>query len=158
MRSKKNHQKTIKPDPLYQSPLVARLINSSMYSGKKSLAQKHVYQALGSIKEKTKKDPLEYLAQALENIKPQMEVRSRRVGGANYQVPIPVRVERKTSLAIRWLIQNARAKSNSEFHTYAEKLASEIIDAHENQGASIKKKLDTHKMAEANKAFSHFRW
>lgn len=129
-----------------------------MRSGRKTIAQKHVYSALQIIKDKTKKDELKVLKEAIENIAPQMEVRSRRVGGASYQVPMSIRSDRKQTLAIRWLIQSARQKSNSEFHTFAEKIAAEILDAHQNQGVSIKKKLDTHKMAEANRAFAHFRW
>jgi len=129
-----------------------------MYSGKKTIAQKHVYKALEIIKEKTKKDELQILTEAMENISPQMEVRSRRVGGASYQVPMSIRPDRKQTLAIRWVIQAARQKSNSEFHTFAEKLAAELLDAHQGQGTTMKKKLDTQKMAEANKAFAHFRW
>ena len=129
-----------------------------MYSGKKTIAQRHVYNALQIVKDKTKKDELQVLMEAIGNISPQMEVRSRRVGGASYQVPMSIRPDRKQTLAVRWLIQAARQKPNSEYHTFAEKLAAEILDAYQNQGASIKKKLDTHKMAEANKAFAHFRW
>ena len=158
MRTKKAPKRNIQPDPIYDSRLVARMINGCMYDGKKNLAGKHVYQAIKIIEEKSKKDGLEYLQQAVENIKPQMEVRSRRVGGASYQVPTNIRPERKQSLAIRWIVTAARARSNSEFHTFAEKLAAEIMEAYQNQGAAAKKKIDTHKMAEANKAFSHLRW
>lgn len=158
MRTKKAPKRNIQPDPVYKSRLVARMINGCMHDGKKNLASKHVYKAIKIIEEKSKKDGLEYLQQAVENIKPQMEVRSRRVGGASYQVPTNIRPERKQSLAIRWIVTAARARSNSEFHTFAEKLAAEIMEAYQNQGAAAKKKIDTHKMAEANKAFSHLRW
>ena len=129
-----------------------------MKDGKKSVAQHQVYRAFEILEEKTKSDPLVVFNQALENIKPQMEVRPRRIGGAAYQVPMPVRGERQVSLAIRWLILAARARSNREFHTFAEKLAAEILDAAAGTGGAVKKKEDTHRMAEANKAFAHFRW
>jgi small subunit ribosomal protein S7 len=158
MRTKKAPQRKTTPDHRYNSILVSKVANACMYSGKKAIAQNHVYDALNILKEKTKKDELEVLTESIENISPQMEVRSRRVGGASYQVPMSVRPDRKQTLAIRWLVQAARQKSNSEYHTFAEKLAAEILDAHQNQGVSIKRKLDTHKMAEANKAFAHFRW
>jgi len=158
MRTKKAPKRKITNDFAYNSLLVAKMINSCMYSGKKTIAQKHVYDALQIIKDKTKEDELQVLTKAIENISPQMEVRSRRVGGASYQVPMSIRPNRKQTLAIRWMVQAARQKSNSEHHTFAEKLAAEILDAHQNQGVSIKKKLDTQKMAEANKAFAHFRW
>ena len=158
MRTKKAPKRTIVNDSVYNSPLVTKIINACMYSGQKTIAQKNVYKALQIIKEKTKKDELVVLTEAMDNTAPQMEVRSRRVGGASYQVPAAVRAERKQTLAIRWMIKAARAKSNSEFHTFAEKIAAEVLDAHQNQGVSIKKKLDTHKMAEANRAFAHFRW
>lgn len=158
MRTKKPPKRKIIKDSVYSSSLVSKIINSCMRSGRKTIAQKHVYSALQIIKDKTKKDELKVLKEAIENIAPQMEVRSRRVGGASYQVPMSIRSDRKQTLAIRWLIQSARQKSNSEFHTFAEKIAAEILDAHQNQGVSIKKKLDTHKMAEANRAFAHFRW
>lgn len=158
MRTKKAPKRTIQADPIHNSRLVTKMINACMHDGKKNLASKHVYKAIDIIAQKTKKDGLEYLEQAVENIKPQMEVRSRRVGGASYQVPSTIRPERKQSLAIRWIVAAARSRSNSEFHTFAEKLAAEVIDAYQNQGAAAKKKIDTHKMAEANKAFSHLRW
>ena len=129
-----------------------------MRDGKKTVAQKEVYEALELIKERTKEDPVKLFVQAIENIKPSMEVRSRRVGGAAYQVPQPVRGPRKESLAIRWLIEIANKKSNSEFHTYAEKLAAEITDASKGEGGAVKKRVDMEKVAEANKAFSHFKW
>ena len=158
MRSKSTPTKIAQVDSIYNSNLVARIINGTMKDGKKSIAAKHVYQALDIITEQAKKDGLEYLNEALDNIRPTIEVRSRRVGGASYQVPTPIRPERRDSLAVRWLLNAARARSNNAYHTFAEKLAAEVIDAHENQGSAIKKKLDTHKMAEANKAFAHFRW
>lgn len=146
------------PDPIYQNRVVSHLINRIMYSGKKTVAENQIYAAFDLIKEKTKKDPLEAFLQAVENIKPMAEVRPRRVGGAAYQIPIPVSAVRKESLAIRWLIQAARARSNKDYHYFHEKLAAEILDALQNQGGAIKKKQDIHRMAEANKAFSHFRW
>jgi len=118
MRTKKAPKRNIQPDPIYDSRLVTRMVNGCMYDGKKNLASKHVYKAIKIIEEKTKKDGLEYLQQAIENIKPQMEVRSRRVGGASYQVPSNIRPERKQSLAIRWVVAAARARSNSEFHYF----------------------------------------
>jgi small subunit ribosomal protein S7 len=158
MRTKKAPKRKIIKDSVYSSSLVSKMINACMYSGKKTIAQKHVYGALQVIKDKTKKDELTVLTEAIENISPQMEVRPRRVGGASYQVPMSVRPDRKQTLAIRWLIQSARQRPNGEFHTFGEKIAAEVLDAHQNQGASIKKKLDTQKMAEANRAFAHFRW
>ena len=145
-------------DPVYQSRLVARLINRVMRQGKKTIAQKHVYRAFKQVEVKTKQSPLEVFRRALENTKPTMEVRPRRVGGASYQVPIPVRGDRRESLAIRWLIQAAQSRPSKEFRTFDQKLAAEIIDAAENQGGAIEKKQQIHKMAEANKAFAHFRW
>lgn len=148
----------VSPDPIYSNKLVTKLINRSMRDGKKSVVQKEVYKAFEIIKEKTKEDPIKVFTLAIENIKPGMEVRPRRVGGAAYQVPQPVRGPRKESLAIRWLIEIANKKSNSEFHTYAEKLATEIIDASKGEGGAVKKRTDMERVAEANKAFSHFRW
>lgn len=146
------------PDPIYQSRLVSRLINRIIRDGKKSVAQKQVYQTFDLISQKTKKNPLEVFIQGLENIKPTMEVRPRRVGGAAYQIPMPVRGDRKESLAIRWLIQYARQRPNSEYPHFYEKLAAEILDAQQNQGGAVKKRQDVHRMAEANRAFAHFRW
>ncbi|MFC1649673.1 30S ribosomal protein S7 [Patescibacteria group bacterium] len=150
--------KKVQADPVYGSPLVTKLINRSMKDGKKSVAQKQIYAAFEIIEKKTKKDPLEVYNIALDNIRPAMEVRPRRVGGAAYQVPMPVRGSRKDTLAIRWLIFAARAKSNSEFHTYGEKLAAEIMDAANGEGGAVSKKQDVQRMAEANRAFAHFRW
>lgn len=158
MRAKKNYERTIQPDPKYNSSLVAKLINAVMYDGKKTTAARQIYDCLAHLKTQTKSDELAYLNEALENVKPQMEVRSRRVGGASYQVPMPVKNERKQTLAIRWLVDAARQRSNSQYHSFAQKLAAELIDAHAEAGNAIKKKLDTHRMADANKAFSHFRW
>jgi len=151
-------KRTVDPDPIYQSRLVAHLVNRMMKDGKKSAAQKQVYEMMAILKEKTGKESLEVFNQAIENIKPIMEVRPRRVGGASYQVPQPVRGERKESLAIRWLLAAAKARPNKEFHHFSEKLAVELLDALQNQGGAMKKREDTHRMAEANKAFSHFRW
>lgn len=152
------------PDPLYQSQMVARLINRVMISGKKTIAQRQIYKALESLAKEESKDgekkatPLEILSTALENLKPVMEVRPRRIGGAAYQVPIPVRSDRREALATRWLIQAAQKRSNKEYHYFWQKLAAEVKDAYNNTGAAIKKKEDVHRMAEANKAFAHFRW
>ena len=148
----------IDPDPIYNNKVVTKLINRSMKEGKKSVAQKQIYMAFKIIKEKTKNDPIEVFAKAIDAIKPTMEVRPRRVGGAAYQVPMPVRGPRRESLAIRWLILAARARPNSEFHTYGEKLATEIMDAAKGEGGAVKKRQDMERMAEANRAFSHFRW
>jgi len=158
MRSSKTPIKKVHTDSLYGSVLVAKMINGIMKSGKKSLAEKIVYQSIDKIAAQTGKNGLDYLSEAVENVKPTIEVRSRRVGGASYQVPTPIRPERRESLAIRWILNAARARSNSAFHTFSGKLTAEVMEAHENLGAAIKKKLDTQKMAEANKAFSHFRW
>ena len=151
-------KRSIEPDLIYQSKLIAKLINRSMLDGKKSTAQRQIYKALDMIKEETKKDPEKVFASAISNIKPNLEVRSRRVGGAAYQIPVPVKGDRKETLAIRWLVNSARSRSNSEFKTYAEKLRAEIIDASNEEGGAVKKKVDTEKMAEANRAFAHFKW
>lgn len=158
MRAKKAPRRIVQPDAKYNSIEVAKIINRSMRDGKRTVAEKQVYNALEIIANKTKQDPLEVLKQALENIKPKMEVRSRRVGGAAYQVPMPVTPRRQFSLSIRWLITMANKRSNSSHHTYADKLSAEIMDAAQGEGGTIKKREDTHKMAEANKAFAHFRW
>lgn len=158
MRSKKTPAKKIQYDAIYDSELVAKLINGCMLEGKKSVAAKQVYRAIEIIAEQTGKSGIDFLTESLENIKPTIEVRSRRVGGASYQVPTPIRPERRNSLAIRWLLNAAKARGANPYRTLAEKIAAESIEAHENAGAAIKKKLDTHKMAEANKAFAHFRW
>ncbi len=150
--------KTVEPDPIYKSEVVTKLVNRSMLDGKKSVAQKEVYRAFEAVKEKTGEDALKIFNQALENIKPTMEVRPRRVGGAAYQVPMSVRGPRRESLGIRWMIMAARSRSNSEFHTFAEKLAAEIIDSSKGEGVAVKKRQDMERVAEANRAFSHFRW
>jgi len=158
MRAKQAPRRVVKPDEKYKSIEVTKLINRVMKQGKKSIAQKHVYNALEMVKEKTKKDPIETLNTALSEIKPKTEVRSRRVGGAAYQVPMPVQPRRQFSLSIRWLVLAARKRPNATYHTFGEKLAAEILDAGNSEGGAINKKETTHKMAEANKAFSHFRW
>jgi small subunit ribosomal protein S7 len=129
-----------------------------MHNGKKEAAKKQVYGALEIIKAKLNQDPILVFRQAMENVRPQMEVRSRRVGGAAYQIPAPVRGERRDSLAIRWIVQAAQKRPSSEFRSFAEKLSAELMDAFNNSGGAIKKKEDTHRMADANKAFAHFRW
>ncbi|PWM14365.1 MAG: 30S ribosomal protein S7 [Clostridia bacterium] len=148
-------KRDILPDPIYGSVLVTKLVNSIMLDGKKGVAQKVVYGAFQIVEEKTGKSGLEAFQQAMENIMPAVEVKTRRVGGANYQVPIEVRPERRQTLGLRWLTNYSRARSEK---TMRERLAGEIMDACNNTGASVKKREDTHKMAEANKAFSHFRW
>lgn len=150
--------RVVEPDPIYKNRLVTKLINRSMRDGKKSVAQREVYKALELIKEKNQEDPIKTFTKALENVKPSMEIRPRRIGGAAYQVPMPVKGERRESLAIRWLITATRTRSNSEFHTYADKLAAELIDAAKNEGGAVKKRTDVERMAEANRAFAHFRW
>ncbi len=148
----------VKKDPVYNSRLVTKLINRVMKDGKKSVARKQVYQAFEIIKKKEKTDPMTVFRQAMNNIRPDKEVRSRRVGGAAYQVPMQVRGPRKDSLAIRWIINSARQRPNSEYHTYGKKLAAEIIDAYNQQGGAYNKKEQIERAAEANKAFSHLRW
>ncbi len=148
----------VSSDPLYSNRLIGKLINRSMRDGKKSVARREIYGALSIIKDKTGEEALKVFSQAMENIKPTMEVRPRRVGGAAYQVPMSVRGPRRESLAIRWLIAAARARSSSEYKTYAEKLAVEIIDSSKGGGAAVKKRTDMERVAEANRAFAHFRW
>jgi small subunit ribosomal protein S7 len=158
MRSKPAPIKIPAADAVYSSVMITKLINRVMKDGKKNAARKQIYQAMDLIKSKTNEDPMPFFLTALENIKPQMEVRARRIGGAAYQVPVPVRGPRRDSLALRWLIHAARSRPNTEFHSFAEKLTAELMDAANNTGVAVKKKLDTHRMAEANKAFAHFRW
>lgn len=159
MRSKKAPRRLLQPDPVYGSQLVAKFINRLMYDGKKSIAQRLFYKALDNIKEQAKEeDPLLVFEKALKNISPKMEVRPRRVGGASYQVPIEVRGDRKETLAIRWIIAAARARGNSQFHSFDKKLAAELLDAANNAGGATKKRDDIQKMAVANRAFAHFRW
>ncbi len=148
-------KRDVLPDPLYNSKLVTRLINSVMLDGKKGVAQKIVYDAFDIIKEKTGKDPLEVFEAAMENVMPVLEVKARRVGGATYQVPIEVRPERRQTLGLRWITAYSRSRSE---RTMKERLSNEILDAINQTGGAYKKCEDTHKMAEANKAFSHFRW
>lgn len=148
-------KREVLPDPLYNSKMVAKVINQVMYDGKKGTAEAIVYNAMDIIAEKTGKDPLEVLEAALQNVMPVLEVKSRRVGGATYQVPVEVSATRRQTLGIRWLINYARARGEK---TMQERLAAEIMDAANNTGASVKKREDTHKMAEANKAFAHYRW
>ena len=148
-------KREVLPDPVYGSVLVTKLVNSVMLDGKKGVAQKVVYAAFDQIKEKTEKDPVEVFTQAMENIMPSLEVKARRVGGANYQVPMEVRPARRQTLGLRWLTNYSRARSEKMM---AQRLAGEIMDAMNGLGAACKKREDTHKMAEANKAFSHFRW
>ncbi|OGM29597.1 30S ribosomal protein S7 [Candidatus Woesebacteria bacterium RIFCSPHIGHO2_01_FULL_44_10] len=145
------------PDPIHANLLVTKLINRSMKDGKKSVATNQIYKAFDIVAAKTKKDALEIFNAAIENIRPTMEVRPRRVGGAAYQVPMPVRGARRDSLAIRWLIFAARARG-SELRTYADKLAAEIVDAAAGEGGAVKKRADIERMAESNRAFAHFRW
>lgn len=156
MRRRKITKRELTPDVKYNSELVARLINTIMRNGKKSVAQSIVYGAFDTLKAKKKDmEPLEVFIQAVENIKPKLEVKSRRVGGATYQVPIEVPAERQVALAMRWITTYSQAKKGKSM---TDALGSELLDAFDNQGASIKKKDDTHKMAQANKAFAHYRW
>ena len=148
-------KREVLPDPIYGSKLVSKLINNVTLDGKNGVAQKIVYDAFDIVKEKSGKDPLEVYQEAMENIMPLLEVKARRVGGSNYQVPMEVRPERRTTLGLRWLTLYARQRSEK---TMKERLANEILDAVNNQGGAVKKKEDTHKMAEANKAFAHYRW
>lgn len=148
-------KRDVLPDPVYNSKMVTRFINKVMYDGKKGIAETIVYDAFDIIRSKTGKDPLEVFETALKNVMPVLEVRARRVGGANYQVPVEVRADRKLSLGIRWLVNYTRLRGEK---TMRERLAAELMDAANGTGASIKKKDDTHKMAEANKAFAHYRW
>ena len=148
-------KREVLPDPLYNSVLVTKLVNSIMLDGKKGVAQKVVYGAFDIIKEKTGNEPLDVFTQAMENIMPVLETKTRRVGGANYQVPMEVRPARRQTLGLRWLTAYSRARGE---RTMAERLAGELMDAANNTGAAVKKREDTHKMAEANKAFAHFRW
>ena len=148
-------KRDVLPDPLYNSKLVTRLINNIMLDGKKGVAQKIVYGAFDIVSEKTGKDPLEVFEQAMENVMPSLEVKARRVGGATYQVPMEVRPERRQTLGLRWITKYSRERNEA---TMKERLAAEILDALNGVGGSCKKRDDTHKMAEANKAFAHFRW
>lgn len=155
MRKRRAVKRDVLPDALYKSKVVTKLINQIMIDGKKGTAQRIVYDAFDMIKEKTGEDAMVVFEKAMKNIKPALEVKSRRVGGANYQVPVEVKADRAQALAFRWLAQYARLRNG---HSMAENLANEIIDASNGVGASVKKREDTHKMAEANKAFAHYRW
>ncbi len=157
-RSRTVVKRALTPDPVYESPLVTRFINRLMHDGKKTVAQKVFYDALKRIEQKQESNPLPVFETAIRNVSPRMEVRPRRVGGASYQVPMEVRGDRREALAIRWLIKAAAARPNKEYKTMGQKLAQEFIDAAASTGAAIKKKDDTHRMAEANRAFAHFRW
>ena len=155
MRKRRAVKRDVLPDPIYKSKVVTKLINTIMLDGKKGTAQGIVYEAFNQIKEKTGKDAIEVFNEALENIKPDVEVKSRRVGGSNYQVPVEVTPARKQALALRWLTKYSRERGGKGM---AEKLANEIIDASNGTGATVKKREDTHRMAEANKAYAHYRW
>ena len=154
-RRRRAQKRAVVPDYKHKSELITHFINSVMRNGKKRLAEKIFYHAIDSISKKTSQDGLAIFKKAVDNVKPQLEVKSRRIGGANYQVPIEVSYERRTTLAIRWIITSAKSRSEK---TMADKLAGELLQASNNEGAAIRKKIDTHKMAEANKAFAHFRW
>ena len=158
MRTKKAQVREVEKDQKYGSVLVQSIINRSMRDGKKAVAQKQVYDALAIIEQETKRKALEVLEEAIGKIQPQMEVRSRRVGGASYQVPMPVRGRRLNSLSVRWLVIESNKRPNKQYHSYAEKLAAELLDALNEQGGAIEKRNASHRMADANKAFSHFRW
>ena len=155
MRKKQAIKRDVLADPIYNSKMVTKLINGIMLDGKKGTAQKILYNALDRVKEKTNNDPLEDLNKAFENIKPALEIKSRRVGGSNYSVPMEVREDRANALTLRWLIQYAKSRNGKGM---AENLAAEIIDASNGIGGAVKKREDTHKMAEANKAYAHYRW
>ena len=155
MRKRRAVKRDVLPDPIYKSKVVTKLVNTIMLDGKKGTAQSILYEAFEIIKSKTGKDPLEVFNQAMENIKPALEVKSRRVGGSNYQVPIEVSPARSQALALRWLVKYSRERGGKGM---AENLANEIIDASNGTGAAVKKREDTHRMAEANKAFAHYRW
>jgi len=148
-------KREVEPDPIYQNVLVTQLINKVMLHGKKSLAERVVYKALDTISERTANDPVITLKKAVENARPLLEVRSRRVGGATYQVPVEVRPARSTTLALRWLVNFSRQRKEN---TIADRLVAELMDASQGQGASVKRREDIHKMADANKAFAHYRW
>ena len=155
MRKRQAIKRDVLADPIYNSKMITKLINGIMIGGKKGTAQKILYGALDIVKAKTKQDPIEVLNKAFENIKPALEIRSRRIGGSNYSVPTEVREDRANALTLRWLIQYAKSRNGKGM---AENLAAEIIDASNGVGGAVKKREDTHKMAEANKAYAHYRW
>ena len=154
-RKKTQPKKVVTPDPIFNSTIIPKLINSIMYDGKKVVAEKIVYEAIEKIKSKTKEEPINVFNEAINNIKPTVEVRSRRVGGATYQVPVEVKTKRAQALAIRWLVDASRKRKDKHM---SDKIFNELYDAYERKGAAVKKKEDVHKMAESNKAFAHFRW
>ncbi len=155
MRKKRAERRDVLPDPIYKSKVVTKLVNRIMLDGKKGVAEKILYEAFDKVKEKTGEEPVSVFEKALENIKPQLEVKSKRVGGSNYQVPVEVSETRSQTLGLRWLVNYARLRNG---HTMADNLADEIIDASNGTGNAVKKREDTHRMAEANKAFAHYRW
>ena len=155
MRKKRAERRDVLPDPIYKSKVVTKLVNRIMLDGKKGVAEKILYEAFDKVKEKTGEEPVSVFEKALENIKPQLEVKSKRVGGSNYQVPVEVSETRSQTLGLRWLVNYARLRGG---HTMADNLADEIIDASNGTGNAVKKREDTHRMAEANKAFAHYRW
>ena len=154
-RRRKAVKRKVQPDPIYKDVVIAKFINCLMLSGKKSVAERIVYSALNIASKELNKSPLEVFSDALQNVKPVVEVRSRRVGGATYQIPIEIRFDRAQALAIRWIIDKSRKRTE---RTMKARLAHELLDASQNRGSSVKKREDTHRMAEANKAFSHYRW
>ena len=155
MRKRRAERRDVLPDPIYKSKVVTKLVNRIMLDGKKGVAEKILYEAFDIVKEKTGEEPVSVFEKALENIKPQLEVKSKRVGGSNYQVPVEVSATRSQTLGLRWLVNYARLRNG---HTMAQNLADEIIDASNGTGNAVKKREDTHRMAEANKAFAHYRW
>ena len=154
-RKKTQPKKVVTPDPIFNSTIIPKLINSIMYDGKKIVAEKIVYDAIEKIKSKTKEEPINVFNEAINNIKPTVEVRSRRVGGATYQVPVEVKTKRAQALAIRWLVEASRKRKDKHM---SDKIFNELYDAYEKKGSAVKKREDVHKMAESNKAFAHFRW
>ena len=154
-RKKTQPKKIVTPDPIFNSTIIPKLINSIMYDGKKVVAEKIVYEAIEKIKSKTKEEPINVFNEAINNIKPTVEVRSRRVGGATYQVPVEVKTKRAQALAIRWLVEASRKRKDKHM---SDKIFNELYDAYEKKGSAVKKREDVHKMAESNKAFAHFRW
>ena len=154
-RKKKAPKKIQQIDPVYKSAIIPKLVNSIMYDGKKTIAEKIIYEAIDKIKSKVKEEPINVFNSAISNLKPTVEVRSRRVGGATYQVPVEVKAKRSQALALRWIIDASRKRKDKKM---SDKLFNEIFDAYQKRGSAIKKKEDTHKMAESNKAFAHFRW
>ena len=154
-RKKTQPKKVVTPDPIFNSTIIPKLINSIMYDGKKVVAEKIVYEAIEKIKSKTKEEPINVFNEAINNIKPTVEVRSRRVGGATYQVPVEVKNNRAQALAIRWLVDASRKRKDKHM---SDKIFNELYDAYEKKGSAVKKREDVHKMAESNKAFAHFRW